>query len=61
MKIKLLAASSILAIAASATAFAQDNNSGQNSGQANTVEQVDALFDALEASVTHLRRISVHA
>ena len=30
-------------------------------GHSNTVEQVDALADALEASVTHLRRISVHA
>jgi cysteine desulfurase len=30
-------------------------------GRANTVEQVDALVDALSASVTHLRRISVHA
>jgi len=30
-------------------------------GRANTVEQVDALIDALSASVTHLRRISVHA
>ena len=36
MKTRLLAASSIFAIAASATAFAQDNNSGS----ANTVEQV---------------------
>ena len=26
-----------------------------------TVEQVDALADALEASMTHLRRISMHA
>ena len=30
-------------------------------GRSNTVEQVDALADALVASVTHLRRISVHA
>lgn len=30
-------------------------------GRSNTIEQVDALVDALEASVTHLRRISVHA
>jgi cysteine desulfurase len=30
-------------------------------GRANTVEQVDALVEALEASVAHLRRISVHA
>jgi len=30
-------------------------------GQSNTVEQVDALVDALQASVAHLRRISVHA
>jgi cysteine desulfurase len=30
-------------------------------GRSNTVEQVDALCDALAASVTHLRRISVHA
>jgi cysteine desulfurase len=30
-------------------------------GQANTVEQVDQLVEALEASVAHLRRISVHA
>jgi cysteine desulfurase len=30
-------------------------------GHSNTVEQVDALADALEASVAHLRRISVHA
>lgn len=30
-------------------------------GRSNTVEQVDALVDALEASVAHLRRISVHA
>ena len=30
-------------------------------GRGNTVEQVDALVDALEASVAHLRRISVHA
>ena len=30
-------------------------------GHDNTVEQVDALADALEASVGHLRRISVHA
>jgi cysteine desulfurase len=30
-------------------------------GRSNTAEQVDALVDALEASVTHLRRISVHA
>jgi len=30
-------------------------------GHSNTVEQVDALADALEASMTHLRRISMHA
>ena len=30
-------------------------------GRGNTVEQVDALVDALESSVAHLRRISVHA
>jgi cysteine desulfurase len=30
-------------------------------GSSNTLEQVDALVEALEASVTHLRRISVHA
>jgi cysteine desulfurase len=30
-------------------------------GRSNTVQQVDALLDALEASVAHLRRISVHA
>jgi len=30
-------------------------------GRSNTVEQVDALVSALEASVAHLRRISVHA
>jgi cysteine desulfurase len=30
-------------------------------GRSNTAEQVDALCDALAASVTHLRRISVHA
>lgn len=30
-------------------------------GHDNTAEQVDALVDALEASVAHLRRISVHA
>jgi cysteine desulfurase len=30
-------------------------------GRSNTVEQVDALVEALGASVTHLRRISVHA
>lgn len=30
-------------------------------GRSNTVEQVDALVDAIEASVAHLRRISVHA
>ena len=30
-------------------------------GSSNTAEQVDSLGDALEASVTHLRRISVHA
>jgi cysteine desulfurase len=30
-------------------------------GRSNTAEQVDALVDALEASVSHLRRISVHA
>jgi cysteine desulfurase len=30
-------------------------------GQSNTVEQIDALVEAVEASVAHLRRISVHA
>jgi len=30
-------------------------------GRSNTAEQVQALVDALEASVAHLRRISVHA
>ncbi len=30
-------------------------------GRSNTAEQVDALTEALEASVAHLRRISVHA
>jgi cysteine desulfurase len=30
-------------------------------GRFNTTEQVDSLVEALEASVTHLRRISVHA
>ena len=30
-------------------------------GRANTAAQVDALVDALELSVAHLRRISVHA
>ena len=30
-------------------------------GHSNTVEQVDELVEALEASVAHLRRISVHA
>ena len=30
-------------------------------GRSNTAGQVDALIDALEASVAHLRRISVHA
>jgi cysteine desulfurase len=30
-------------------------------GRSTTAEQVDALLDALESSVTHLRRISVHA
>src|SRR6185312_11349949 len=30
-------------------------------GQSNTAEQVDQLVNALEASVAHLRRISVHA
>jgi cysteine desulfurase len=30
-------------------------------GRSNTEEQVDGLVDALTASVTHLRRISVHA
>ena len=30
-------------------------------GHSNTVEQVDAIVDALQASVKHLRRISVHA
>ena len=30
-------------------------------GRMNTVEQVDALIDAIHASVAHLRRISVHA
>jgi len=29
-------------------------------GRSNTVEQVDALVDALEASMAHLRRISMH-
>ncbi len=30
-------------------------------GRSNTAEQVDALVDAIQASVAHLRRISVHA
>jgi cysteine desulfurase len=30
-------------------------------GRANTAEQVDALVEAISASVAHLRRISVHA
>jgi cysteine desulfurase len=30
-------------------------------GRANTVEQVDALIEAISAAVAHLRRISVHA
>jgi cysteine desulfurase len=30
-------------------------------GRTTTAEQVDALVDAVEASVAHLRRISVHA
>jgi cysteine desulfurase len=30
-------------------------------GHDNTEEQVDALVEAIEASVAHLRRISVHA
>jgi len=30
-------------------------------GHSNTVGQIDALVDAVEASVAHLRRISVHA
>ena len=30
-------------------------------GRSNTAEQVDALIEALTASVAHLRRISVHA
>jgi cysteine desulfurase len=30
-------------------------------GRSNTVQQVDTLVEALEASVAHLRRISVHA
>jgi cysteine desulfurase len=30
-------------------------------GHSNTAEQVDQLVEALEASVAHLRRISVHA
>lgn len=30
-------------------------------GRFNTADQIDALVEALEASVTHLRRISVHA
>jgi cysteine desulfurase len=30
-------------------------------GRFNTVEQVDSLVEAIEASVAHLRRISVHA
>jgi cysteine desulfurase len=30
-------------------------------GRGNTAEQVDALVDALEGAVAHLRRISVHA
>jgi len=30
-------------------------------GRSNTADQVDALVDAIESSVAHLRRISVHA
>jgi cysteine desulfurase len=30
-------------------------------GHGNTIEQVDGLVEAIGASVTHLRRISVHA
>ena len=30
-------------------------------GRSNTAEQVDALLDAVTASVQHLRKISVHA
>jgi len=30
-------------------------------GRGNTAEQVDAMVEAICASVTHLRRISVHA
>jgi cysteine desulfurase len=30
-------------------------------GRGNTAEQVDALVEALEGAVAHLRRISVHA
>jgi cysteine sulfinate desulfinase/cysteine desulfurase-like protein len=30
-------------------------------GRTNTVDQVDALLEAIAASVAHLRRISVHA
>jgi cysteine sulfinate desulfinase/cysteine desulfurase-like protein len=30
-------------------------------GRANTPDQVDALAEAINASVAHLRRISVHA
>jgi cysteine desulfurase len=30
-------------------------------GRGNTAEQVDALVDALEGAMAHLRRISVHA
>jgi cysteine desulfurase len=30
-------------------------------GRVNTAEQVDSLVEAIQASVTHLRRISVHA
>jgi len=30
-------------------------------GHGTTIEQVDALVEAIGASVTHLRRISVHA
>ncbi|HTS66860.1 MAG TPA: cysteine desulfurase family protein [Candidatus Acidoferrales bacterium] len=30
-------------------------------GRSNTAEQVDALVEAIQAGVTHLRRISVHA
>jgi cysteine desulfurase len=30
-------------------------------GRTNTAEQVDALVEAIQSSVTHLRRISVHA